>query len=420
MNNITYDGARLQDPGEEIVIVIDPGHGGTNLGTTGNDHLEKEMTLTTATAMYEELSKYDNVTVYMTRIDDTELSLLERAQFAADKEADFLFSIHYNASVYHNLFGSEVWIASDAPFHAFGYQFGSVQLQTMSEMGLFLRGVKTKIGKTGENYYGIIRESTRLGIPSCIIEHCHVDQERDSIFCENDEDLIAFGKADATSVAKYLGLKSTELSVDYSEYAATSLANISMDTTSTYAYNLKKAPQYCEIELTSVDYDTGEVTIHVSGKDLNNTIIYFDYSLDAGLNWSEYNPWPESNTIYNTYAEGFDITITIPSGVKPNVIFRAYNQFDARTKSNTLILNRFNYEEKYRTLEELAESHGINKYKTYSYETGWRLFPEAFDKLEHSSLGIFTCIAINTLLMLIVLFTLAGSIIRSKRKRLRK
>ncbi len=100
---------RLQDTGGKVIIVIDPGHGGKNQGTIENNHEEKQMTLTTALAMYEELSLYDNVEIYMTRTEDVDLSLKERAEFALSVDADFLFSIHYNASLNHELFGSEVW-----------------------------------------------------------------------------------------------------------------------------------------------------------------------------------------------------------------------------------------------------------------------------------------------------------------------
>lgn len=103
------------------------------------------MTMVTAMAMYEELLKYDNVDVYLTHTEDVNLSLADRAQFAAERNADFLFSIHYNASVDHDLFGSEVWISSVQPYNAYGYQFGWEQMQQMKDMGLFLRGVKTKL-----------------------------------------------------------------------------------------------------------------------------------------------------------------------------------------------------------------------------------------------------------------------------------
>ena len=139
------------------------------------------------------------------------MSLADRAQFAADRNADFLFSIHYNASMDHDLFGSEVWISSVQPYNAYGYQFGGEQMQQMQDMGLFLRGVKTKLKDNGDDYYGIIRESTSRSIPSAIIEHCHVDESRDTPYCQTEEDWKKFGREDALSVAKYFGLSSASL-----------------------------------------------------------------------------------------------------------------------------------------------------------------------------------------------------------------
>ena len=101
----TYAQERLQEIKERPVIVIDPGHGGENQGTLEGKLDEKYMTLTTALAMYEELCLYDNVDVYLTRTKDTDLTLKERAEFAKSVNADFLFSVHYNASVNHELFG---------------------------------------------------------------------------------------------------------------------------------------------------------------------------------------------------------------------------------------------------------------------------------------------------------------------------
>ena len=80
---------RAQETGERVVIVIDPGHGGDNEGTLEGPAQEKKMTMVTALAMYEELTKYDNVDVYLTHTDDVTMSLADRAQFAADRNADF-------------------------------------------------------------------------------------------------------------------------------------------------------------------------------------------------------------------------------------------------------------------------------------------------------------------------------------------
>ena len=125
---------RLQETSGKTVIVIDPGHGGENRGTIENNHEEKLMTMTTALAMYEELLLYDDVEVYLTRTEDTDMSLKERAAFAQSVDADFLFSIHYNASVNHEIFGSEVWVSSVSPYNGYGYQFGYEFLSDMKDM----------------------------------------------------------------------------------------------------------------------------------------------------------------------------------------------------------------------------------------------------------------------------------------------
>lgn len=325
---------RVQPTDENIVIVIDPGHGGENEGTIENGFQEKTMDMITAQAMYDELSKYDNVTVYMTRTKDIDMSLKQRAQFAESVQADFLFSIHYNASVDHDLFGTEVWISSAQPFNAYGYQFGYQQMLTMRDMGLFLRGVKTKLNDKGTDYYGIIREATALSIPSVIIEHCHVDEIRDYPRCDTEEELIAFGKADATSVAKYFGLSSEELGVDYSLESSLPEAQCEVLVQSTLADETE--PDVCMIEITEAEYDTGLLKLQVTAADYDSPLIYYDYSYDGGMTYSPLQEWPESDTLNGTYADTFTLTMQIPSGARPLFIVRAYNMFDLFTESNHL------------------------------------------------------------------------------------
>lgn len=329
---------RVQHTEESVVIVIDPGHGGDNEGTTENGFLEKTMNLVTAQAMYDELCLYDNVKVYLTRTDDVELTLKERAEYAASVDADFLFSIHYNASESHKLFGTEVWVSSKTPYNAYGYQFGYVQLQTMKDMGLYLRGIKTRLKDDGiSDYYGIIRESVALSVPAVIIEHCYVDEDRDRVFCDTDQELIEFGKADALSVAKYLGLKSKTLGVDYSENVM--LPQASENRTVAATLIDETSPDVCMIELGDVNHQTGEIELHVTAADYDSPLIYYDYSVDGGKTYSKLQMWPESDALQGTYRDTFTFCIGNVVGIKPDIIFRAYNMYDGCTESNRITLS---------------------------------------------------------------------------------
>ena len=102
-----------------IKIVIDPGHGGENLGAeyTREDGLlftDKEMTLITSLAMKEELEIYDNVEVIMTREQDVkqDISLKDRVTLASEENADFLVCLHFNMSISQILYGAEMWVPS--------------------------------------------------------------------------------------------------------------------------------------------------------------------------------------------------------------------------------------------------------------------------------------------------------------------
>lgn len=343
---------RLQPTEGNPVIVIDPGHGGENLGTQeGGVWDEKYMNMVTAQALYDELSLYDNVEVYLTRTEDRDVSFPERAAFAQSVNADFLFSIHYNASENHDLFGSEVWVPLSAPFNNYGYQIGYELLTGMQDRGLLVRGIKTRRGDRGE-YYAIIRETVALDIPAVIIEHCHVDEDRDKGYCDSEEDLIQFGKDDATAIAKYFGLKSSVLNVDYSDYQ---LADISDRAPIASTLRDETPPDVCRIEFSEADYDAGYLSFTLSAADYDSPLLYYTYSIDGGQTYSERKAWPGSDVLTGSYEDTFTLSLAIPAGTKPSVIVRAYNMFDPYTESN-----RYDSPETF-YYNEASESEGIEE-----------------------------------------------------------
>lgn len=191
-----------------VVIVIDPGHGGKNLGAQYEGLTEKEMTLITAKAMKEELEKYEGVAVYLTHEGDENMSIKDRALFAKERDADFLFCLHYNMSEQHTLFGSEVWVPAQGEYYAKGFSFAQIQMKEFTDIGLYSRGIKTRLNNRDENYYGILRYCTQESIPCALIEHCHLDHPKDKPFYQQgEEQLKEFGWMDATAAAKYFGLK---------------------------------------------------------------------------------------------------------------------------------------------------------------------------------------------------------------------
>ncbi|RSK27983.1 N-acetylmuramoyl-L-alanine amidase [Bacillus sp. HMF5848] len=78
-------------------IVIDPGHGGRDDGTTGvRKTLEKEVTLRTAKLLYDKL-KAAGANVVITRNSDTYVSLQSRVSTAHYHKADVFISLHFDS-----------------------------------------------------------------------------------------------------------------------------------------------------------------------------------------------------------------------------------------------------------------------------------------------------------------------------------
>ncbi|HWR42892.1 DUF5050 domain-containing protein [Sporomusa sp.] len=77
-------------------IVLDPGHGGTALGATSNFLFEKELNLDIA-LLSRDLFTQHGYDVYMTRTNDSNPSLLDRADAANILDADALISVHNNS-----------------------------------------------------------------------------------------------------------------------------------------------------------------------------------------------------------------------------------------------------------------------------------------------------------------------------------
>jgi N-acetylmuramoyl-L-alanine amidase len=95
------------------IVVLDPGHGGAEVGAQGPaGTLEKDATLALARRLRGALTNQLGMQVFMTRERDQELSLDERTSIANNYKADLFVSIHANAARNQVARGSEVYFLS--------------------------------------------------------------------------------------------------------------------------------------------------------------------------------------------------------------------------------------------------------------------------------------------------------------------
>lgn len=311
---------------EPIKIVIDPGHGGTNLGAEYKKYTEKYMTMVVANAMAEELKKYEGVEVYMTRTEDVDLSLQERADYAKEVGADFFFCLHFNMSENHTLYGSEVWISAFGNCYAEGKSFGELCLDEMDTLELYRRGVKTRLNEDGLDYYGMIRHCEEYGIPACIIEHCHLDNKEDAGRYETTEAMKKLGVLDATAVAKYYRLYSPETKTDYRTYEVPEV-----EVPTKVMKPDETEPEDVSLTCLRVKEETGEVNLLLTGRDEDSGLLYYDYSINDGQNYSGLQRWEASGS-------ELEFTIKVPTDQDILLKCRVYNGYDLDTETETITI----------------------------------------------------------------------------------
>lgn len=114
------------------IVVIDPGHGGTDAGTHRGKYLEKDINLSVALTLGSLIEKkYPDVKVVYTRKTDVAVTLVDRGRIANKAGADLFISIHTNAT------DDEVTSASGAMTFVMGEDKGGRNMaEVMRENGV--------------------------------------------------------------------------------------------------------------------------------------------------------------------------------------------------------------------------------------------------------------------------------------------
>ncbi|MFQ5525744.1 MAG: N-acetylmuramoyl-L-alanine amidase [Thermoanaerobaculia bacterium] len=94
-------------------VILDPGHGGDDPGaSSGEDAVEKELTLRLARRLKSGLEEALNVRVVLTRTNDADLSLDSRSALANQYKGDLFISLHLNSSPNRSARGAETYFSS--------------------------------------------------------------------------------------------------------------------------------------------------------------------------------------------------------------------------------------------------------------------------------------------------------------------
>jgi N-acetylmuramoyl-L-alanine amidase len=97
----------------DVIIVLDPGHGGHDPGAIGPQHrVEKNVTLAIAKTLKNLIDRQPGMRAVLTRQGDYYIGLRERLNIARQHNADIFISIHADAFIHANSHGASVFALS--------------------------------------------------------------------------------------------------------------------------------------------------------------------------------------------------------------------------------------------------------------------------------------------------------------------
>lgn len=214
------------------VVVLDPGHGGREAGAYAvhNGYAYREEVINWKISCYtmEELQKYPDIEVHLTRTKNQTMGLVSRVLTAKSYGADLLVSQHVNDGGSPYPRGASVLI-SRGTYRSYLSDkeklFGKYVIKELSKLGLSKRyaangGMEYRMSEDGSrysngalrDYYGIVAQSVEQNIPGVIIEHAFITNASDAAnYLRTDKQLKKLGQADAKAIVSYFNkVKETE------------------------------------------------------------------------------------------------------------------------------------------------------------------------------------------------------------------
>lgn len=96
-------------------VILDPGHGGTDVGAIHDNLKESDIVLKVTKQLAGLIKKDSRFKLTLTRQADTNVSLTERTNLARSSKGDVFLSIHANSSIEPKPKGAEIYFQNQLP-----------------------------------------------------------------------------------------------------------------------------------------------------------------------------------------------------------------------------------------------------------------------------------------------------------------
>lgn len=176
-----------------MIVCLDPGHGGQDSGSMGNNLKEKDINLSVTLKIGAILKKQGIETIY-TRETDIFVELIDRARIANKVNANVFVSIHCN------------WYSDPAAQGVEVYSYASSEksgkLAVLIQDNIIKDKLYTKNRGTKTANFAVLR---RTQMPAALVELGFISNRQDADILENKQDELA--NTIAKGILQYLGVK---------------------------------------------------------------------------------------------------------------------------------------------------------------------------------------------------------------------